>query len=515
MRLFALVLPWAFACAGAAPVVVSAPPPDPITLQGRVTFDVRSATPRGVSARREEGIAAYVPVRALRENGEAIGETLTDADGRFTLETTSDAVRLAVIAELSHEGHELMVTTDNRGETPHVGLWQLEAQEPGSLRVHLSDDDPIAGAVHILQTMFRGSHAVREWTGRELPPFFCYWSRGITTNWSFYSGEVGETGRYTIELLGGEPNARSTTDTDEHDESIILHEFGHFVMDRLSSSSSHGGSHPRGVLIDPGLAWEEGRATWFAATVMQNGWYQDTVGVEPYGELRVHHDVERGIPRDLRGFGSEAGVAEILYDLSDGAPGGPRDLDDDGVTLGPGGVLQAMIEMAQEPGAFPNMRSFLRFLIRTNRATEAQLRHILLIGSHPVELLESDDEWPITLPLGTPVSGKIDGLSRPAPSGGPPRPQNGIDAVAVYRFELREAATVELRLTIDGTGTGQDHSDLDLQLRDIRSDAIAASQGETPTEVISQRLEPGFYIVYVRDGGRGNRAGFRLESRAY
>lgn len=482
----------------------------PRTLEGRIVFATRSPTPTGASRERGRLPAPFILMRALDAEGETLASTRTNEDGSFRFDEALPAVELEVVTILETDGHVLSVTTDNAGEVPHTLRIPLSADE--TQVIDLDDDQKIAGALHILEALLRGARAAKRWTGRTLPPFFCYWDRGITTNWSFYSGERGDSGRYTIELLGGEPNAQNTTDTDEHDEGIILHEFGHFVMDVLSSSSSHGGSHPRGVLIDPGLAWEEGRATWFATAVLGVGWYQDTVGLEPNGELRVHHDVERGIPPDLRGIGSEGGVSEILWDLADGTPDGLPDEDHDGIALGPDGVLAAMVAMAEQPGAFPTIRSFLGFLIESGRVEREALRHLLQLGDHPMTLL-GDDPWPLAFEVGGSVSGKIDGLSTPAPSGGPRRPTNGLDAVAVYRLQVEETGTLELTLTIDGSGTPQDHTDLDLELRDIRSDAIETSHGEGQTEIVSALVEPGYYIVYVRDGGRGNKVGYRLESR--
>src|SRR5436190_20086015 len=110
--------------------------------------------------------------------------------------------------------------------------------------------------------------------------------------------------------MGGAPGGQATSDTDEHDEAIVLHELGHFVMDRLSGDSSLGGQHPRGYLIDPGLAWEEGRATWFATAVLGAPPYRDTIGIEPRGSLRVDESLET--PEEPRGIGSETSVAGVL-----------------------------------------------------------------------------------------------------------------------------------------------------------------------------------------------------------
>jgi hypothetical protein len=166
-----------------------------------------------------------------------------------------------------------------------------------------------------------------------------------------------------LELMGGNRGQQRTSDCDEHDEGIILHEFGHFVMDRLSTNSSTGGTHPGGHLLDPGLAWEEGRATWLSAAVRREPTYQDTIGIEPQGSLRVDHAIERG-DQGPRGVGAETSVSDILWDLTDGVDGYP-DEDHDGVALGPAPLLRAMTEFADEPGAYPSLATFLR------RITEA------------------------------------------------------------------------------------------------------------------------------------------------
>ena len=362
--------------------------------------------------------------------------------------------------------------------------------------------------------MLDGSLAVREWTGRVLDPFYAYWGRGVTTDWSFYLGRCGdaEAGRYCIELLGGEPGRQSTTDTDEHDDAIILHEFGHFVMDQLSTSSSHGGGHPGGLLLDPGLAWEEGRASWFALSVMRESAYQDTIGLEGSGELRVNHQAERR-GTGVRGQGSELGVLEVLWDLTDGTDD-IADADDDGVALGPARLLRAMIAMREVPGSYPTISTFLAYLLEQQEVTVAQLARIYHIGGHPADLHSSSSValWPRDLELGQWVGGKIDGLTNPAPSGGPPRPQNGYDAVHVYRVQVRERGILNVRVDIDGSGQAREQTDVDIELRDIRGDELASSREETPQEVIARMVDPGFYLVYVRDGGSGNRASYRLRA---
>ena len=68
-----------------------------------------------------------------------------------------------------------------------------------------------------------------------------------------------------------------------------------------------------------------------------------------------------------------------------------------------------------------------------------------------------------------------------------------------------------MRLRISGSGSQRDRTDLDLELRDQRAELLASSRGTGPEEMISRQLAAGTYVLYVRDGGSGNRADFVLE----
>ena len=275
----------------------SAPPVEALTWNGTVQFEAREPTPTGASLARRWLPAQRVEVQAVSASGEVVARTKTDGEGRFSLEADTRAQHAIVVAHLREGDWDLAVTRDSGGERDHAFESPL-GSPADALDIRIDDTHEEAGALHILDAIWRGAQAVEGWTGRTLPPFYAYWARGVTTNWSFYMGDRG-TGRYSIELLGGEPGQQSTSDTDEHDEMIVLHEFGHFVMDVMSSDSSYGGQHPRGFLIMPGLAWEEARATWFATMVLRSPRYQDTIGIEPAGHLRVNHDLERGDQRRL------------------------------------------------------------------------------------------------------------------------------------------------------------------------------------------------------------------------
>jgi hypothetical protein len=493
-----------------------------ILLRGSVSFEVRSPTPRGASAALALRPARGIEIAALDREGREIARGATDASGAFAFEAPADAFEFEVRA-LSRDGFDIAVTRDPGGQRPHRARLRI-AETPQPFAIVVRDAElPLAGALHVLDTMRRGLEAVREWTGVILPPVYAYWDRGVTREWSYYRGERPEgSGRFCIELLGGDPGLRESTDTDEHDEAIVLHELGHFVMDRLAGHSSLGGQHPRGVLLDPGLAWEEGRATWFATAVLGAPHYQDTIGIEPHGTLRVDETLER--PQPPRGIGSETSVAGVLWDLADGnheagSEGeGERqrplpDEDRDGIALGPARVLRAMIALAATSDAFPSLPGFLRFLVSSDEVPETALREMLTRTGEPASLLPATGAalWPLDLEVDGSATGKIDGLSQPAPNGGANRPDVGFDAIRAYRVRVARRGMLVARLTIYGSGTQRDRTNLDLELRDSRARLLDAARSRGAREAVARVVDPGVYIVYVRDAGDGNRADYQLD----
>lgn len=487
---------------------------------GRVTYDARHPTPRGASEAIEVRPARHVDVAILDRSGATLAEGRTDEDGRFELGAPPSAHTLRVFARVRVRGHDAAIARDPNGGETHALDTALDAAptQDGQLAIHARDRDGEAGAFHVVDTLVRGLDAVKRWTDVTLPPVYAYWVRGGTREWSFYRGErPAGSGRYALELLGGDPGQASISDTDEHDEAIILHELGHFVMDRLTSDSSTGGTHPRGFRIDPGLAWEEGRATWFALAVLGAPLYQDTIGVEPWGRLRVDEEMESD-EDPVAGYGSEMSVAKILWDLSDGEGAWPDalpDTDQDGIALGPAAILRAMMAHAREPGVFPSLPSFLRHLVRDAGLVQGEaLAAMLSRTNEPVDELlpEGPLPWPRPIALGAPVEDTIDGLSQPAPSGGRNIGLTGFDAVHSYLVTVEEPGMIVARLTIEGSGGPSDRTDVDMQLLDRDAESLAESSQTQSRESLAHLVQPGTYVLRVRDGGgRGNRARYRLE----
>jgi hypothetical protein len=76
------------------------------------------------------------------------------------------------------------------------------------------------------------------------------------------------------------------------------------------------------------------------------------------------------------------------------------------------------------------------------------------------------------------------------------------------RVDARGMLSASLR--IRGPGTARSQTDLSLELRDLRASLLDRSAGSGASEAVAHVVEPGWYVLYVRDAGQGNRADYEL-----
>ncbi|MFQ5509304.1 MAG: hypothetical protein ACE5FN_08200 [Leptospirillia bacterium] len=117
----------------------------------------------------------------------------------------------------------------------------------------------IGGAFNILDVITSGANFIKDYWGMDLPQFGVAWQ-------SFRAQGEGTyfLPAYNMIHVKGE----TAEDSDEYDDDIILHEFGHFVSHNLSRESSTGGGHSiNGYSQDVRLAWSEGLASFTSAMI--------------------------------------------------------------------------------------------------------------------------------------------------------------------------------------------------------------------------------------------------------
>jgi len=153
-------------------------------------------------------------------------------------------------------------------------------------------------------------------------------------------------------LLGDE-----ATDTEEFDDHVSMHEWGHYFEDNFSRSDSTGGPHSIGQTLDPRLAFGEGFATALAAIALENPQYCDTRAPMESGGFPI--DTE-GEDRGNQGYYNEMSVATLLYDLWDTA--------NDGTDFGP--IYDVMTGPQATTEAFTSLFTFATALRNSVQAAD-------------------------------------------------------------------------------------------------------------------------------------------------
>ena len=197
-------------------------------------------------------------------------------------------------------------------------------------------------AFHILYNIYLANEYLR--TELANPSFVtekvtAYWKNGFNPG-SYVGTSSGLSfyiqGSRELYILGGSNGNSTTSDTDHWDDSVILHEFGHFLEDVYSRTDSPGGSHNGNFIIDPRLAWSEGWANFFQGAVIRTvdatrgRYYLDTIngGVAIRFDMGAEGDAVGTLDRvtqDGEGTFREVSVSRTLWKtiVPAGAPVSP------------------------------------------------------------------------------------------------------------------------------------------------------------------------------------------------
>lgn len=150
----------------------------------------------------------------------------------------------------------------------------------------------------------------------------------------FLNFSAANTNYYRIFILGGINGiSDNNVDTDEFDNSVIIHEYAHFLASAFSQDSSPGGVHYGLESIDPRLAWSEGFADFFQAAVLNNSFYLDITG-NNNSTIIPFENQDNPLIQDrpqIKGEGNyrEFAIARFFWDILDSAQNYDLEGDDD------------------------------------------------------------------------------------------------------------------------------------------------------------------------------------------
>lgn len=274
----------------------------------------------------------FKPVRHARveivsDSGSILASGYTNADGGYSLDATGGGdLRLRIYPQ-SDTGATAGVTVLSPDSSSMAASKSFTVSD-ASLRVDAEiGTDTIAGAFNILDLFTRAGEFVQAMESAYPPALRVYWEPG-SSDGTYFTNADG------IHVLGGTCTDSACTsisgDTDEFDDDVLLHEYGHFLEYHYSTLDSPGGWHVlSGTTQDLRLAWSEGWSNfasgglkaWLAdnaadtlSTSLATSYYVDT-----YYDLAFSFDFDSTNPSDsgeiLRYASSEGAVAKVLWNL--------------------------------------------------------------------------------------------------------------------------------------------------------------------------------------------------------
>lgn len=200
----------------------------------------------------------------------------------------------------------------------------------------LGNQDLLGGAFNILDQIHNAIDKLRALLPTPIgvapeliPKVDIYWEKGfnpgvyvgVDSGLSFFSKPQRK-----LFILGGLNGDVDFADTDHFDNSIILHEYFHFLEAAVSRSDSPGGAHSGNELLDPRLAWSEGAAQFFQAIVTGVPAVFDTRGNSDGDTgFALKYSIEEAVidipEEDGEGEFREFAVARLLWDIDDNEDG--------------------------------------------------------------------------------------------------------------------------------------------------------------------------------------------------
>ena len=347
-----------------------------ISISGKITFDFVPATQTSgldyLSTTQKP--ARGVVVEAIGASDSAIlNSATTDSSGNYTVSAPVNTdIIIRVKAQMLKTGIPSwdFQVVDN---TNSKALYVMDNASFNSGTTNITDKNlnapsgwggssytslRVAAPFTVLDTVYK---AVQKIITADptvtMPQLLINWSvNNVPTEGNKTLGQIGTTYYDPTEkqfyILGAENN-----DTDEYDDHVIAHEWGHYFEDRFSRSDSIGGAHSSGDKLDPRVAFSEGFSNAFSGMATDDPYYIDTSGFSQ-ATTGLFMDLEKNNSDTFSvGWFSEESVQSILYDLYDSA--------DDGVDIISSGfspIYDVLVNKQKNADSFTTIFSFTSFL---------------------------------------------------------------------------------------------------------------------------------------------------------
>ncbi len=473
--------------------------------------------------------ARGVTVRALAaSNAAELARGITDANGEYAMTVAPNvSVYIEVVAEMVRTGtpnwNFSVKDLENNGPvyTHSDNMTFLAGSGPHSFLIPSGFSTAAGGNVTgtrasapfaILDTIYQGYQLVLGAApNASFPALVVDWAADNTIlDGTFFTAAAPQHIVLTADVAD---------DTDEFDQHVIAHEFGHYIEYNFSRADNIGGSHGVGDKLDPRVAFGEGFGYAFGAMVLNDPVTRDSFVDDacPDDQCSSTFNVETNPPASggVNGnFGcwcSESSVWSILWDLFDSVPD-----TNDAITLGFIPMWNVLTGDQKNTPAFTTIFSFISALKTRNAPLAAGIdtlvsaQNINSAGINAFATNESNFPTPgvpqiAALPIYTTATvGGPQVVLRTVNDAGPNMADDSGNKLGNHRF-IRFTSPGGMR-TITATSTNPNNRDVDFQVYRLVPPfeiAAAGTDPPAPTQTETFNSAAADYLIDVYDCANG------------
>ncbi|WP_313130830.1 InlB B-repeat-containing protein [Anaerocolumna sp.] len=318
-------------------MVNAAPNTKKITINGNINYYIDENGSK--NAKKTFKKLNNYPFTLVYENADGKKsqvELQTDANGSFnTMIEITDSIK-NIWTEIRSENDACLVTKDKFFKSSKSYKFISKKipidmkKSTVNMNINITGNDTAKGAINIARVINNARNFVKDVIGEDIGKIKVYWTYGIGTS----SNVNPRIGMY----LAGQ-------DKDECDESVICHEYGHWVYGTLRKTGTFmGGNHSSKNEVEKQLAYSEGLSTFFGQMVLNSPDYVD-------GNITcqtIHNNIESptGVFKDY--YKNELYVSATMWDIIDNSLNNTEYWDK--VEDDPKDVLHSTIDVVMNAG---------------------------------------------------------------------------------------------------------------------------------------------------------------------
>jgi len=237
-----------------------------LTLQGTVRYEDREYYSGGFTSRTNYFKAVRFAQILLMDPQDGVIQTVfSDANGNFSITGVINNQQEIIVTAVTNSAEGFALDVQDRSGDVFAVTKAISISQDNRLDIDIPLSNGASGAFNILDVFTNAAQFTLEFSDETLVTLSAFWQPGNKDGTyfcdgfnSFYCNQG--SGVYIYNSIGG--------DTDEYDDDVLYHEYGHYFTEAFSRDDSQGGCHLLSSRdLDLRLSWSEGWGDFLPAAI--------------------------------------------------------------------------------------------------------------------------------------------------------------------------------------------------------------------------------------------------------